>query len=73
MIRCKLNLKKCELIHIYVFDLYCVLNSIPEIINVTQFQVQKETDSNNWSDSLIMDKRELATLSISNITITQNT
>ena len=56
-----------------MFDLYCVLNSIPEIINVTQFQVQKETDSNNWSDSLIIDKRELATLSISNIAITQNT
>lgn len=58
---------------IYVFDLYCVLNSIPEIINVTQFQVQKEIDSNSWSDSLIINKRELATLSISNIIITQNT
>lgn len=58
---------------IYVFDLYCILNSIEEIINVTQFQVEKEIDSNNWSDSLVIGAREVATISISNIEITQTT
>lgn len=60
-------------VDIYIFDLYCVLNSIPEIINVTQFQVEKEIDSNNWSDNLIIGNREIATISISNIKITQTT
>lgn len=58
---------------IYVFDLYCILNSFNEIINITQFQIQKESDSNNWSDNLVIAAREVATISINNISITQNT
>ena len=58
---------------VYIFDLYCILNDVKEIINVTQFQVEKEVDSNNWSDSLVINAREVATISVSNIEITQTT
>ena len=58
---------------IYTYNLYCVLNDIPEIINVSVFEVEKEIDSNNWATSLIIGKREVTTISITNITIAQNT
>lgn len=58
---------------IYTYNLYCVLNDIPEIINVSVFEVEKEIDSNNWATSLIIGKREVTTISTTNITITQNT
>lgn len=56
---------------VYVYNLYCVLNSQPEIKNVTQFQVQKHA-TDTWSDVVEIGKRELATLSIDDITITQS-
>lgn len=58
---------------IYTYNLYCVLNNIPEIINVSVFEVEEEIDSANWATSLIIGKREVATISVDNITITQNT
>lgn len=58
---------------IYTYNLYCILNNIPEIINISVFDVEKEVDSNNWATSLVIGKREVATISINNITITQNT
>ena len=58
---------------IYTYKLYCVLNDIPEIINISVFEVEKEIDSNNWATSLVVGKREKATISVDNITITQNT
>ena len=58
---------------IYTYNLYCVLNDAPEIINVSVFEVEKEIDSSNWSTSLIVGKREVATISVNNIIITQNT
>ena len=58
---------------IYTYNLYCVLNDIPEILNVSVFEVEKEVDSNNWATSLVIGKREVATISTANITITQNT
>lgn len=58
---------------VYTYKLYCVLNNIPEIINVSAFEVEKEVDSNNWATSLVIGKREVATISTANITITQTT
>ena len=58
---------------IYTYKLYCVLNDIPEIVNVSVFEVEKEIDSNNWATSLVIGKREVATISVNDITITQNT
>lgn len=58
---------------IYTYNLYCVLNDIPEILNVSVFDVEKEIDSNNWAASLVIGNREVATISTANITITQNT
>ena len=58
---------------IYTYNLYCVLNDIPEILNVSVFEVEKEVDSNNWATSLVIGKREVTTISTTNITITQNT
>lgn len=56
---------------VYVYNLYCVLNNQSEIKNVTQFQVQKH-GTDTWSDVVEIGKRELATLSINDITITQS-
>jgi uncharacterized phage protein gp47/JayE len=58
---------------IYTSKFYSVLNEIPEIINVEAFNVEKEIESNNWSSSLVIGKREVATLSVDNITVSQNT
>lgn len=58
---------------VYTYNLYCILNDIPEIVNVSVFDVEKEVDSSNWATSLVIGKREVATISTANITITQNT
>lgn len=58
---------------IYTYNLYCALTDFAEIINVTAFEVEKEIDSSNWATSLVIGKREVATLSIDNIEIIQNT
>lgn len=55
---------------VYVYNLYCVLNSYPDIQNVTLFQVKKSEDD-EWDSSVAIAKRELATLSAEDITITQ--
>lgn len=55
---------------VYVFNLYCVLNQHPEITNVTNFKVSK-ADEINWSDTITIAKRSLATLVVDNITIIQ--
>lgn len=55
---------------VYAYNLYYVLNKHPEIINVTNLKVSK-TSSISWSDTVAIQKRELAQLVADNITITQ--
>lgn len=56
---------------IYVYNLYSILNAHEEIVNVTEFKAKKHSDS-TWNDSVAIGKRELATLSVDNIAITQS-
>lgn len=56
---------------VYAYNLYCVLNQHSEITNVTNFQVSKSATI-SWGDSVAIGKRELATLVISDITLTQS-
>lgn len=58
--------------NIYAFNYYSVLDDKTEVINVSQLQIQKEIDSNLWSDIVIIGKREFAILDVANIAITQN-
>jgi len=58
---------------IYVYPLYSALNSYSEILNITVFQMQKVSDSGLWDDTVVIAKREVGTLSIDNISITQIT
>lgn len=56
---------------VYVYKLYSVLNSFPEIIDVTNFEVETVSDG-TWASSVDIASRELATLSVENISITQS-
>lgn len=57
---------------VYVYNLYCTLSQYPEITNVSLFQAKRHEDEDeDYSDNVIIGKRELATLSASNITLTQ--
>lgn len=56
---------------VYAYNLYCILNQHPEIVNVTEFKVRKNSEGGAYSDSVLIGKRELATLSTDNITINQ--
>lgn len=56
---------------VYVYRLYSVLNSHPEITNATSFEVRKHGAS-TWASSVAIGKRELAQLSEANITISQS-
>ena len=57
---------------IYAYSFYSVLNAYPEIVNITNFQIKKTT-SGSWGTSVVISKREIGTLSASNISITQST
>ena len=56
---------------VYAYNLYYILNNHSEIKNVTEFKVKLHSAS-NYDDSVAIGKRELATLSEDNITITQS-
>lgn len=56
---------------VYAYNLYYILNNHSEIKNVTEFKVKLHFAS-NYDDSVAIGKRELATLSEDNITITQS-
>lgn len=56
---------------VYSYNLYYILNNHSEITNVTNFQVKKSSDA-TWGSGVEIGKRELATLSIDDITITQS-
>lgn len=58
---------------VFVYNLYCVLNSYLEIINTSVFQIQKEIDSASWSSTVDILPREVGTLDVANIAITQVT
>lgn len=58
---------------IYVYNLYCVLNSYAQIINTNVFEIEKEIDSSLWSNTVDILPREVATLIVDNIVITQVT
>lgn len=55
---------------VYVYKLYSVLNNFPEIIDVTNFEVETVSDG-TWASSVDIASRELATLSVDHITLTQ--
>ncbi len=58
---------------IYVYPLYGALNSYSEILNITNFEIQKVADSGLWGSSVIIGNREVGTLSVDDITFTQTT
>lgn len=57
---------------IYTYPLYSALSNYTNILNIETFQVKKVSGS-TWSDSVTVGNREVGSLSIDNITITQNT
>lgn len=57
---------------VYAFNLYYILNQNPEITNVTEFKIRKHSEAGAYTDSIEIGKRELATLSADDITITQS-
>ena len=58
---------------IFVYDMYCALNVYEQIINTNVLQIQKEADSALWSTTVDILPREVGTLDVANIAITQVT
>ena len=56
---------------VYVYNMYCILQKYPKILNVTTFQAKKNTeDETKWADKVVIAKREVARLLTDNITLT---
>lgn len=57
---------------VYAYNLYYILNNHSEIKNVTSAKVKVHGSEDDPADSVAIGKRELATLSTANITLTQS-
>jgi len=56
---------------VYVYNMYCILQKYPKILNVTTFQAKKNSeDETKWADKVVIAKREVARLLTDNITLT---
>ena len=56
---------------VYVYNMYCILQKYPKILNVTTFQAKKNTeDETKWADKVVIAKRGVARLLTDNITLT---
>lgn len=57
---------------VYAYNLYYILNNHAEIKNVTSAKVKVHGSEDALADSVAIGKRELATLDVANITLTQS-